>query len=56
MGIGTARDHAEALRWYRLAAENGNSDAQSNLGVIYAQGEGVVRDHAEAVRWYRLAA
>ena len=38
---GVPEDDAEAVRWYRLAAEQGNAFAQSNLGVMYANGEGV---------------
>ena len=41
---------------YRLAAEQGDAEAQFNLGVMYANGDGVPKDEAEAVRWYRLAA
>jgi TPR repeat protein len=44
------------VRWYRLAAEQGNARAQSSLGAMYATGEGVPRDDVEAVRWSRLAA
>ena len=44
------------MRWYRLAAEQGDADAQSNLGVMYDSGHGVPQDYAEAVRWYRRAA
>ena len=40
----------------RHAAEQGDADAQFNLGVAYENGEGVPQDYAEAVRWYRLAA
>ena len=43
------------MRWYRLAADQGLASAQSNLGLMYANG-GVPQDDAEAVRWYRLAA
>ena len=46
----------EAVRLYRLAAEQGDANAQFNLGVAYRNGRGVARDFAEAVRWYRLAA
>ena len=53
---GVPQDDAEAVRWYRLAAEQGHADAQSNLGVMYDTGRGVPQDDAEAVRWYRLAA
>ena len=51
-----ARDYGEAVRWYRLAAEQGNAPAQFNLGVAYVNGDGVTRDNEEALRWYRLAA
>ena len=40
----------------RRLAEQGDADAQYNLGVRYANGEGVLKDEAEAVRWYRLSA
>ena len=63
-GEGVPEDDTEAVRWYRLAAEQGHARAQYNLGaraqynlgVMYANGEGVPEDDAEAVRWYRLAA
>jgi hypothetical protein len=44
------QDHAEAVKWYRLAADQGHATAQSNLGVKYENGEGVRQDHAEAVK------
>jgi len=56
LGEGVGQDHAEAVRWYRLAADQGDSSAQNNLGYMYYRGEGVGQDHAEAARWYRLAA
>ena len=46
----------EAVRWFRIAAEEGDACAQSNLGVMYETGRGVARDNGEAVRWFRLAA
>ncbi|WP_369598664.1 CHAT domain-containing protein [Sinorhizobium meliloti] len=46
----------EAVRWYRLAAEQGLASAQNNLGVVYDKGRGVPQSDTEAVRWYRLAA
>jgi TPR repeat protein len=49
-------DRTEAVRWFRLAAAQGNAKAQNYLGVCYLNGEGVAVDHAEAVRWFRLAA
>ena len=35
------QDPAEAVKWYRKAAEQGNASAQFNLGVRYDYGEGV---------------
>src|SRR6185503_12012007 len=49
-------DHAEAARWFRMAAERGHPAAQNELGLMYADGDSVPQDYAESVRWYRLAA
>jgi len=45
-----------AVTWYRKAVEQGNADAQNDLGVSYANGQGVPEDYAQAVTWYRKAA
>ena len=55
-GEGVPQDDAEAVRWYRLAAEQGHAGAQNKLGFAYGTGDGVPQDDAEAARWYRLAA
>ena len=55
-GKGVEQNHAEANKWYRLAAEQGLAWAQFNLGVSYSKGEGVKQNHTEAAKWYRLAA
>ncbi|WP_148132454.1 tetratricopeptide repeat protein, partial [Neisseria sp. HMSC074B07] len=47
---------AQAVQWYRKAAEQGLADAQYNLGMMYANGQGVRQDYAEAVRWFRKTA
>ena len=49
------QDYAEALRWWRLAAEQGNAAAQYSLGAIYADGRGVPQDYVEAHMWFNLA-
>ncbi len=51
-----AQDYAEAVRLYRLAADQGHADAQVNLGDMFMDGRGVAQDYAEAMRLYRLAA
>ena len=55
-GGGVAKDEAEALRFYRNAAEQGHARAQWQLGYIYEDGSlGVAKDEAEALRWFRKA-
>ena len=48
-----AQDDIDQLR---LKAEQGDAEAQFNLGYMYTEGLGVPLDNQEAVRWYRLAA
>ena len=55
-GRGVPQDYAEAARWYRLAAERGDAQAQYNLGLAYARGEGVTQNAVEAHVWFNLAA
>lgn len=47
---------AEAARWYRKTAEQGDAKAQWCLGRCYESGDGVIQDKDEAVKWYRKAA
>ena len=52
-----SRDAVQAVKWYRKAADQGNADAQSNLGSIFSEGyRGVAKDLVESVKWYRKAA
>ena len=37
-GTGVPQDPAEAARWFRRAADQGDATAQQNLGVKYANG------------------
>ena len=50
------QDYATALRLFRPLADQGDAEAQGNLGIMYDQGRGVPQDYAQAVKWYRLAA
>ena len=38
------KDQAEAVKWYRKAAEQNDAKAQFNLGVCYDDGQGVAKD------------
>lgn len=51
-----SQDKQEALAWYRKAAEQGNPDAQYNVGMMYLRGEGVAGNRQEAIKWIGKAA
>ena len=57
-GYGVTQDRAEAVKWFRKAAEQfiPDSEAEYMLGVCYRDGLGVDRDRAEAVKWFRKGA
>ena len=55
-GLGVEQNYAEAVNWYRLAAEQDYMESQNNLGTMYEKGHGVVRNYTEALKWYTLAA
>ena len=38
-GKGVPKDDLEAVRWYRLAAEQGDAEAQFFLGLMYEEGK-----------------
>ena len=50
-GLGAPRDREQALRWYRLAAEQGHVGAAYKVAAMTDPG-----DAAEAAQWYRFAA
>ena len=49
-------DITTAINIFRKLAEGGVSQAQYNLGVIYASGKGVPKDLKTSAKWHRLAA
>jgi len=55
-GRGVTQNYAEALKWYRLAANQGYADAQKELGHMYVVGHGMPENDAEAAKWFRKAA
>jgi hypothetical protein len=59
MGVrdnGPIPDYADADRWLRLAATQGNADAQFWLGTGYERGWFGGTDYREALKWLRKAA
>ncbi len=55
-GRGVTRDNAQALAWFRKAAEKNNAAAFDNLGWMYEHGLGTTTDLVEAARYYRDSA
>ena len=43
------------MKWYRLAADQGNAGAQYNLGAMYANGNGVPEDDVESYARFNVA-
>ena len=57
MGLGMTKDQKEAIKWSRLAAKQGNADAQLMLGSLYAKAEGgESADVVNAYVWYEASA
>jgi hypothetical protein len=55
-GQGVPQNYVEAVKWFRLAADQGAAAAQYNVGHMYDKGYGVTKDDVEATRWWQLAA
>lgn len=49
-------NYAEAVKWYRKAANKGDNKARNDLGNCYYGGKGVEVNETEAAEWYQGAA
>lgn len=54
-GQGVTQDYQEALKWFRLAAEQGIPEALCDLGAMHQAGYGVPQDYTQAMMWYLIA-
>jgi uncharacterized protein len=52
--LGAQQDCAQAVAWYRKAAEQGYGLAQQFLGKMYENGWGVPQDYGRAYMWLTL--
>ena len=50
------RDFAQAVYWYKKAADQDWATAQYDLGQMYFRGEGVTQDYNQAFQWFKKAA
>jgi len=55
-GQGVDQDYKKAFEWYSKAAQQGNSQAQLIVGMMYFKGEGVQQNNELAEKWLRKAA
>ena len=49
-------DYTTAFKEFAALAEQGDVDAQYNIGLMYDNGQGVPQDYKQAVKWYTKAA
>ena len=54
-GRGVKQSVEEAHKWYRMAADQGDTVAQRHLARLYREGIGVSKNESEADKWLRLA-
>ena len=55
-GYGVAKSDKTAVKYYKMAAEQGHAKSQYQLGRAYDKGDGVKEDDAKAFQWYSKAA
>ena len=54
-GLFVEKDDTQVIKWMKLAAENGYTEAQKNMGEYYYYGSfGCRRDMKEAIKWYEM--
>jgi|GEM_PF-6307984 len=52
----SANDYAQAVVWYRRAAEMGRVEAMYRLAFLLGMGQGIEKDAPQAIEWLRKAA
>jgi len=50
------KNYSDGMRWYRMAADQGDAAAQLSVGGLYHNGWGVPQNYPEAMQWFRKAA
>lgn len=55
-GYGVEADATEAMKWYLLAAQQGDPEVQHQVGANYFHGRGVEADQQKAATWWERAA
>ena len=55
-GAGTKKDELIAFKYYKLSADQNNTDAQNSLGLCYKHGIGTKKNEQQAYNYFKLAA
>jgi TPR repeat protein len=55
-GDGIERDLVQAARYFKLSADQGDSNGQSRYGACLHEGNGIAQDRVEAARYFKLSA
>ena len=50
-----SEEYGKAVECFSKAAEQGNAQALSNLGICYDRGFGVKQDYVEAIKYFSMA-
>ena len=53
---GRKKDYGEALKWFELAAEEGDGRALCEIGLLYKEGHGVDKSTGKSLKYFREAA
>jgi TPR repeat protein len=56
IGQSVLKDEDDAVKRTRVAAVQGNAEAQYKLALMLEDGKGIPKDEVEALKWYRKAA
>ena len=54
-GEGVEENKEKALYWYTKAADNGDTQAMHNLGVMYYKGDGIEKNSDLAKKYFEQA-
>ena len=54
--LGVNQDYKEAAKWYREAAEQGETWTQLNLGRMYSFGQGFIQNNVYVQMWFHIEA
>lgn len=53
--VQTQTNHSAAIKWYKLAAQNGDDGAAFLLGNKFLYGNGIAKNYMDAIYWFIIA-